>query len=174
MRRNVLGTVVGSLVVLWAVWGTPDLACARTWEAYANARFGYAVDVPADFSPGEAPENNDGQTFTASDGQGHVAVYGAYNALEHTPESYRQWLRENALAAGESARVTYEATGKNWCVLSGLNAEGAIFYQRVRFSPDGETLIAVVLVYPEEQKDDWDPVVERMGKTLRFVDAEGN
>lgn len=70
--------------------------------------------------------------------------------------------------------MTYEATGKNWCVLSGLNAEGAIFYQRVRFSPDGETLIAVVLVYPEEQKDDWDPVVERMGKTLRFVDAEGN
>ena len=79
-----------------------------------------------------------------------------------------------AQSAGGKARVTYEATGKTWCVLSGFTAEGAIFYQRVRFSADGDALIAVHFVYPEEDKEEWDPVVERMGKTLRFVDAEGN
>ncbi len=174
MKKSAVKKVMVLMVALWAAWGIPALGFGPPWEAYTNARFGYTVDVPEEFLVGEAPENNDGRTFTAPDGQGSVAVYGSFNALEHTPESLQQELRKDFLAPGGRARVTYEATGKSWCVLSGITADGAIFYQRGRFSSDKETLIAVFFVYPETQKDAWDPVVERMGKTLRFVDAEGN
>ena len=161
-------------VAWWTLEAGSALGFSSSWTVYTNPRFGYTVDVPADFSASEAPENNDGRTFSPPGRQGSVAVYGSFNALGHSPEDHREWLKEGFASAGGKARVTYEATGKTWCVLSGFTAEGAIFYQRVRFSADGDALIAVHFVYPEEDKEEWDPVVERMGKTLRFVDAEGN
>lgn len=152
-------------------FGTPE-GWARSWTTYENDRFGYAVDVPSDFLQGEAPENNDGRTFSAPNGAGHVSVYGSFNALGQTPASHREWLREDLIS--REIRITYEATGKTWCVLSGMAPDGAIVYQRVRFSRTGETLLTVSFTYPDNQKETWDDIVARMGKSLHFLNAQEN
>lgn len=64
------------------LWLTVGLACglagggAAAAEPYANARFGYVIDLPAGFAPVVEAENSDGGTSRA--GEAKLAVWGAY------------------------------------------------------------------------------------------------
>jgi hypothetical protein len=57
--------------------GLADAALAGAWKSYVNERFGAAADVPADYKAGEAPENDDGLTFTSPEGDAQILIWGA-------------------------------------------------------------------------------------------------
>src|SRR5690348_10551026 len=63
------------------------LALPARAGSYTNARFGYTLIYPNDrFTPQPEAENGDGRHFTARSGAADLAVWGAYNALEQTPD----------------------------------------------------------------------------------------
>ena len=142
---------------------------ASTLSTYRNARFGYAVDVPSEFRMGEAPVNNDGRVFYDPSSEGVISVFGMYNALGASRESYATEREEDWRGLGGT--VTYRAKRENWFVLSGT-VGGDIFYERVIFSADGDTIATLLVRYPQSEKARFDPLVARASRTLRFLRAE--
>lgn len=164
MRNATLSTMILLLVTLGAARGG-DV----TFTTYHNARFGYSVDVPQHFVKGEAPANNDGRTFTSPHDKGMIAVFGSFNALETTAARLKE--EKAGEYVKEGAVLDYRAGKGHWFVLSGSRG-GEIFYEKVVFSEDRETILTVLLRYPSSQKARYDPIVTRAARTLRF-DAAG-
>lgn len=130
---------------------------------YVNERFGTSVTFPEDIfsSHMEPPANGDGMTFLSDDGAS-LAIYGANNALEATPQS----MIEEAKARSEDGyELTYSKAGKDWVVLSGYE-EGLIFYQRMEFGAD-DVIHAFLLKYPPSQKARYDPLVGSIAGSLQ-------
>lgn len=138
-----------------------------SFQTYRNARFGYSVEVPSDFRKGEAPANNDGRVFYDRLSEGILSVFGMYNALEASPESYA--AEREADWKGLNGNVTYRAMRKGGFVLSGT-VDGEIFYERALFSDDRETIATLLVRYPESEKERFGAFVTRASRSLRFAD----
>ena len=153
-----------ALLLSVAVWAAE---AESSFQTYRNARFGYSVEVPSDFRKGEAPANNDGRVFYDRLSEGILSVFGMYNALEASPESYA--AEREADWKGLNGNVTYRAMRKGWFVLSGT-VDGEIFYERVLFSDDRETIATLLVRYPESEKERFGAFVTRASRSLRFAD----
>ncbi len=137
------------------------------FQTYRNARFGYSVEVPSDFRKGAAPTNNDGRVFYDRMSEGILSVFGMYNVLEASPESYA--VEREADWKDLKGEVTYRVMRKGWFVLSGT-IDGEIFYERVLFSDDRETIATLLVRYPESKKERFGAFVTRASRSLRFTD----
>jgi hypothetical protein len=130
------------------------------WRSYLNPQFGTEADIPPGFAPKTQIGEGEGQTFTAGDDGSEVAVYGALIEGQSFAQ-YRDWYRT------ELAGISYEAGGRNWFVMSGIDA-GKIYYVKVVRSERCGVQIThhMVLRYPAEQKERFDPLVERAANSL--------
>jgi hypothetical protein len=131
------------------------------WAMYMNPRFGTIVDYPASvFTVRDAPpDNGDGQSFHSGDGHAQLSVYGAYNAEGDTPQRYLDKLADKD--------VTYRRATAHYYVMSGTR-NGELFYERCNFQPRGDVIGCFFVSYPAQDKTAWDPIVTRLGKSLRF------
>ena len=79
----------------------------HTWKTYTNERFGFSVCYSSDLLRSEAsPDNNDGRTFTGSNGA-KIAAWGSWNAMGWTlADSARQDEKRLADGAGKIGIVT--------------------------------------------------------------------
>ena len=148
-------------------------ALADDWERYANPRFGTSAEVPVDgFTPDPAPENGDGQGWTSTDGKGQILVFGAFVLVDETFDGYRDF--ELGTARDDGLEVTYSAGGKDWFAFSGTKGDD-IIYEKAVLSPGCSTPIAnhIYLKYPANQRARYDPIVQRMAKSLRGGRAGG-
>jgi len=74
-----------------------------SWQVYENSRYNFSVLYPSGWKLGEAPENNDGRTFTLPDGTVECRAYGFFNALQgtggepQTLDEHISWLEEMGL-----------------------------------------------------------------------------
>ena len=153
-----------ALLLSVAVWAAD---AESSFQTYRNARFGYSVEVPSEFRKGAAPTNNDGRVFYDRKSRGILTVFGMYNALETSPESYA--AEREADWKDLKGAITYRAMRKGWFVLSGtIDAE--IFYERVLFSDDRETIATLLVRYPESEKERFGAFVTRASRSLRFAD----
>ena len=132
------------------------------WAVYTNPRFGITIDYPAViFSKRDRPpENGDGQTFRSADGNAQLSVYGAYNVDNDTPQSY-------VAKYVDRQGVSFQRVTANFFAVSGVR-DGAIFYQRCNFPPPpGDVVGCFVVTYEAEQKAMWNPIVDRLSRSLR-------
>ena len=134
----------------------------EAWRIYVNDRFGTSIEYPSRFRPGRPPDNNDGQSFTASDGA-TLAVWGSLNIDELDIKALEADISEGR---AEGERITYRASGKNWFVLSGTRGD-SLFYSRYLLSHRGEVKNAFEIVYPAALASAYDPIVARISKSLR-------
>ena len=63
-------------------------------------------------------------------------------------------------------RIDYRRLAGNWFVLSG-EGNGKTFYEKVMFSCAGRLINSFAMVYPTDQRDTFDRVVEGMEKSFR-------
>jgi hypothetical protein len=136
-------------------------AAQEKWATYMNPRFGTIVDYPANIFTDRdpPPENGDGQSFHSSDGRAQLLIYGAYNAEGDTPQSY---LEKNA-----DQDVSYRHATARTYVMSGARKD-QLFYERCNFQEGKSDIISCFTVtYPAAEKVAWDPIVTRLGKSLR-------
>lgn len=128
------------------------------WSVYVNDRFGTGIEYPSDlFVPGPAPTNNDGRSFATPDGRARFSVWGSYNALDETLAQMK------AGDAASADRVTYEAEGDGWYVLSGYRG-GEVFYLRKMLRDD--VIHGLDISYDPALTDAMAPVVTRMSRSF--------
>jgi hypothetical protein len=141
-------------------------AAADDWGIYQNERYGTTIEYPASFKPLPPPDNNDGRKFESADG-GIFSVFASFNALDYSLAEYRDFILKN-LDAGSV--VTYQAQGRtdgdDWFVISGTKGDD-IFYEKHRLSYRGEMMEGLVISYPAQLKETYDPIVARMAKSFR-------
>ena len=141
---------------------------ALDWQTFGVPEFGTTVEYPASiFSvPGGKAEKGVGQRFTSADGRSVLTIYSRENAAGETPASY---LRNN-LRMGR-AGLDYERVTRSFFAISS-ERQGMILYSRCNFSTDaGGAIHCFDLVYPQEEKRAWDPVVTRISRSLRPLEG---
>ncbi|MDZ4310974.1 MAG: hypothetical protein U1A24_10530 [Cypionkella sp.] len=131
------------------------------YALYQNARFGTTISYPsAYFNTEQSPENGDGRRFSSADGQSYFLVFGQHDAFGLPQDEMMQQDKTQQAYQG----VSYEKSGKNWYVLSGLTGD-TIFYRKVILAPDG-IIHAFEIHYPAAQKSAFDAVVTHMAQTF--------
>jgi hypothetical protein len=155
-----------AFVVLAALAGGGAVAAQDTqkhqWATYHNARFGTTAEYPADIFTvrDPPPTNSDGRTFHTADGHARLLIYGMRNFEQDSPSSYVEKYFNKP-------EVTYKRTKWPFFVVSGVR-DGEIFYDRCNFPIVADGIVdCIELRYPAKNKAEWDPIVERISKSLR-------
>lgn len=160
--RGFLPALLAALLL--SASGAPASAEEGGWITYRNARFGTTADYPAHlFSVRDVPPaNGDGQAFRTEDGRATLLIYGARNAENETPGSYLAKYVDL-----EGVTVSYRRVTDRFYAVSGLRGEN-IFYERCNFAPVPQGIIDCIgISYPADEKTMWDPIVARLGASLR-------
>jgi hypothetical protein len=164
--------LAGTLAALSAVSGAEAQIRGRQpaldWQTFLVPEFGTTVEYPASiFSvPDGKAEKGLGQRFNSADGRSVLTIYTRENAAGDTPASY---LRNN-LRTGRSV-LDYERVTRSFFAISS-ERRGLIFYSRCNFSAEaGGAIHCFDLVYPQDEKRAWDPVVTRISRSLRPLDG---
>jgi hypothetical protein len=156
LRRVFIGLLVfGGNAAVWAQ--APSLE----WRTFKVPEYGTRVEYPATIftAVGEA-EKGVGQRFENSDGSAILSIYSTENAAADTPASY---LRKNLRQSG----LDYQRVTRSFFAIS-MERDRRIYYSRCNFSRSAKRSIHCFdLVYPQEEKLAWDPVVTRISLSLR-------
>lgn len=133
------------------------------WRTFVVPQYGTRVDYPAGiFVPAGDPEKGVGQRFARTDNRAVLSIYSRENEASDTPTSY---LRKNLRI--ERSALDYERITRSFFAIS-LERERLIYYSRCNFSSRaGGAIHCFDLVYPQEEKRSWDPVVTRISLSLR-------
>lgn len=137
---------------------------AADWTAYDNSRFGYAIDVPPDFSrDGVEPANGDGASFTSVDGTQSLAVWGG-NIVEGSFESSVHAAIGFAKVDGWA--ISYERVTPSWASFSGWR-NGIVLYARsIPLCGDAQ-YASFWLEYPQRDIATIEPAVDRLVRSLQ-------
>ena len=139
------------------------LAGSASAATYANARFGYWIDYPADLIvPGRESDNGDGREFHAQGGTVRIATWGEYNALDQTPGQLAQVSEKDC----QSGKIAYHVAKSRLVAFSCVMPGGRILYQKTLIG--GDVLATVRFEYPSAERAKWDPVVNRVAGSLRL------
>lgn len=156
-----------SLLCLAALAGQAiarDTRLEEGWTDYRNERFGFSLRYPGDlFQPEKTSEAGDGQVFVSRDGAARLLVGALQNDGGQSPAAYQDYIARESYAG---YRIDYRRLAGNWFVLSGEGG-GKTFYEKVMFSCAGRLINSFAMVYPTDQRDTFDRVVEGMEKSFR-------
>ncbi len=117
-------------------------ALAQFWGHYANARFGYEIDVPPDFAGNGESDNGDGQVFYNLGAEQGLTVWGGMLMDGFAGEAGRS---AQALTA-EGWSVTEQSTTPQWATLAAMR-DHRLIYQRMIALCDGVSFAAFRLEF---------------------------
>ena len=147
----------------WLLAAVGGASADERWTTYVNDRFGTTLSYPADvFALQPPPENDDGRTLVAADGA-KILVFAGYNVANDTLASKRASLK-----GLDYALTSYNATGKNWFVVSGHRTIGgvdSIFYEKYVVSA-ADVIHSLIVTYPARLKARYDPIVDRVAASF--------
>lgn len=137
-------------------------AFAQYWTHYANARFGYEIDVPPGFEHGGESANGDGQIFYNLEAEQGVTVWGGYFL-----ESFEQETADAlAAASADNWDITDQASTPQWAAFSGQR-DHRIVYQRMIALCDGASYAAFRAEYNRGDLSRMDPVIEGLVRSFQ-------
>src|SRR5689334_9676119 len=162
MRGNMFhAALAGAALTLMVL---PAGGAAARWALQRDPELGFRYSYPAEVF---SPLKSDGKPYFhyfASPSSDAKFMVGAWdNARGQSPEGLKRWLIENV---GGYDETTYRPTGRSWFVLSGYRGD-AIYYEKVMFSCGGSLVNVFAVTYPVQQRNMYDPIVERMEDTFR-------
>jgi hypothetical protein len=134
------------------------------WVPYQNERFGFELRMPAAvFTDHRAAQSGDGDLFTTWDGRAKLLVGAIENLEGYSPATYQRFLTRQSFPG---LRIDYAPVGRTWAVLSGTR-DGRMIYEKVMFSCGGRVINSFALVYPIDERDFFDPIVEAIEDSFR-------
>ena len=80
---------------------------AETWRSYHNTRFGTAAGVPASWTMGPEPANDDGRKFTSPDKHAEITISGHFANVDTDDEL------ASRLEAGEGETIKFKKRQAN-------------------------------------------------------------
>jgi hypothetical protein len=147
------------LALIFALLATPVLAA--DWGHYVNERFGVEADVPPGFEAGAPPANGDGLGFSTPTAT--LSIYGSLiveGDFESTARQAMEWNKDDGW------NITYEASTPSWASWSGRKRSRVLYVRAIRMC-DGGIFGAFELEYSEADLREFDPVVDRLVRSLR-------
>ena len=154
-------------VILLAIGTTSAVgqrAADLAWTTYKNSRFGMQMRYPAEvFTEHRASRAGDGDLFTTVDGRAKLLIGAFENTQRHSPASYQRFIARESYPG---LRADYSPVGAGWSVLSGTRGETMI-YEKVIFSCSGRVINSFALVYPIDERQLYDPIVEGIEDSFR-------
>jgi hypothetical protein len=133
-------------------------------KEYRNDKYGFSLQYPADvFVLERTAEAGDGQVYVARDADARLLVGALINDSRFSPSGYRDYLAKQSYS---QYQIEYQPLGQTWFVLSG-QGNGKMFYEKVMFSCGGRLINSFAMVYPTDQRQTFDPIVEDIEKTFR-------
>jgi hypothetical protein len=117
-------------------------AAAQFWTQYANARFGYSLDIPPGYEAQGGSDNGDGQTFFDPATTQMLTVWGGY-----VLEDFEAEVRSSIASADEGAwNITGETVTPDWAEFTAIKGMRAL-HQRLIAGCDGTAYAAFRLDY---------------------------
>jgi hypothetical protein len=151
---------------VFATLAATSQAFAGGWAPYGNARYNYWIDMPPGFSKIEESANGDGGTSRSPDGRAELAVWGSYPGENDFSRDVK-WRVDQERSDGWS--VDYQRLKSRWAVWSGSKG-GRLYYERA-IPVCGGAVAYFRLEYDKAQAGSFDPIVARLGKSLRSGDC---
>ncbi len=102
-------------------------AWAQYWTPYANARFGYELDVPPDFVGNGESANGDGQIFYNLAAEQGLTVWGGH-VLEGFEKDAKAVLDA---ASAENWSITAQSLTPHWAAFSGQRDHRIVQYRMI-------------------------------------------
>lgn len=112
--------------------------------------------VPRGWKREAASSNKNAIRFTSPDGYGTL-IMRDLGAAAASPET--------AIGPRPGERVTYRRRGQSWWVLSGYRGD-EIVYRRAGYACGHHRVHVIELIYPRDQKRQYDPVVTSISRRL--------
>ncbi|HWU31703.1 MAG TPA: hypothetical protein VN108_02450, partial [Marmoricola sp.] len=135
---------------------------ATGYQTYRNARFGFTVQLPSNFTAGSPADNGDGLSWKSPDGSAIFGASASNNVSGDTAASQLQFCRQSVMGGG--GKVTYAyADSKVWAC-SGFAADGSIFYDWGRVETNVE--YSLTWNYPAASKSTYGPMVTHTVNTF--------
>lgn len=137
---------------------------AGNWQTLTHDRLGFKIDYPANlFQPANNQQADAGYILVSHDGRSKLLI-AAFDNEEHTSlRDYRTHVLETSYAG---AAIDYAPVRNSWFVLSGTRND-TVFYERVSFTCSGRRITSWAMLYPHEQQDYYNPVLEMIARTFR-------
>lgn len=139
----------------------PVPAMAADWSHYANARFGYAIDVPPGFVAQGESDNGDGQVFKTPTAM--LTVYGG-NVMAADFEA--EVAQREQFARDDGWAITYQVSTPQKASWSGKRG-GRILYGRLIALCGGSQFANFELQYSSADLKRFNAVVERLVSSLK-------
>jgi len=142
----------------------PADADASPWALQTDPDIGFRYSYPVEaFSPLEGDGKPYFHYFASPSAEAKFLVGGWNNTRAQSPEGLKRWLIENV---GGYDEITYRPRGRSWFVLSGYRGD-SIYYEKVMFSCGGSLVNVFAITYRVDQRNIYDPILERMEDTFR-------
>lgn len=135
-------------------------AAAAEWGHYANARFGYGIDIPPGFVAGGEADNGDGQVFSTPTAT--LTVFGGHLLQDFEAEA----AERRAYASADGWGLTYQVTTPGAASFSGKRG-ARILYARMIALCGGTAFGMFALEYSRSEITAFDAVVTRLVQSLR-------
>lgn len=161
LGRFVLGVAAtAGVLATSAAWGAGDWR--KDWVTLQNARHGFLIAYPNKiFQQRAEPTTDEGRVLYSPDGRAQLLVGAFANEEEMSLREYRDYLIAEQYAGAE---IEYAPVRRRWFVISGTIGEHE-FYERVSFTCGGRLINSWAMVYPRDQDDFYDRVVEAIART---------
>ncbi len=118
-------------------------AVAQFWTQYANARFGFSLDIPPGYEAQGESDNGDGQVFLDPATTQTLTVWGGWLVLGDFEEEVRLRL---SWAEDEAWNITGETVTPTWAEFTAIKGV-RVLYQRLIAGCDGAAYAAFRLDY---------------------------
>ncbi|GAC1043126.1 hypothetical protein [Rhizobium sp. No.120] len=135
---------------------------AADFKPYENGRFGYVIDLPADFKTVQTADNGDGISLESADGTAKLSVWGNY--LTEGGFSQESDLRKK-FETEDGWKFTYEKRGASSASFSGIKGDRIIYMRQIALCDDA--MGNFTFEYPAVQQKRFGPLVDKMVKTLK-------
>ncbi len=137
---------------------------------YCNARFSFCVQYPPGFEGLGESENGDGQIFRSKDKLAEIRAYGAM-----VVEDLNETVFDEFQLATRNVSVSYKVVKPDWFIVSGLDKEGDIVYQKTvrkkiaymgEEQPATDVYQTLMITYPKSQQDKYASYCRVISKSL--------
>jgi hypothetical protein len=142
-------------------------AAAQEWNRFGSERFGFALDIPPDYSISFESENGDGRVYHGAGGDHLLAIWGADLDAGFLPEVRARMSQDKS----DGWDISYERLTPEWASYSGTKNDTIRYVRAVRLCDDRAAFF--YLEYPREEKEALDPVVVRLVRSMRRTDPCG-
>ena len=133
---------------------------------YDNARYGVHISLPPMTFHAPKPYGKSGKIYQGADGRSKLIVI-----VEPQRASLGEIYRKMRRSLVKHNDIVYERFKDDWFVISATDPEdGTILYQKA--CKQGALLRLYILIYPQDQKWRFDPVIRELNHNICLHDSQ--